>query len=159
MIDFLLSFLKEYGLIALFLGSFSSNFLLFPAFVELSCIIFLSLNFSPLSIFLSLISGSTLSGVLSYYFGFFGSESLLKYRGRMKDMEKIIKRYGSFSVFLVSFLPVPFPFAVFAMLVGFLKMGLKSFLLAMSAGKTLRICLSLFILTLGIEVLKTYHLI
>jgi|GEM_PF-1742288 len=159
MIDILLSFLKEYGLAALFLGSFASNFLLFPAFVELSCILFLSLNFSPFDIFLYLLFGSILGGLISYSFGFFGSKLILKYEQRIKDMQKLIERYGNFSVFLVSFLPIPFPFALFAMLVGFLKMSIKSFLLAMVAGKALRIGLALFVLTWGIEILKFYGLI
>ncbi|MEM5766036.1 MAG: VTT domain-containing protein [Candidatus Aenigmatarchaeota archaeon] len=159
MIDFLFSFLREYGLFALFLSSLSSNFLLFPAFVELSCIVFLSLGFTPFSIFISLITGSVLGGLLSYFFGFFGSASLLKYKERIRDMEKIIERYGNFSVFLVSFLPVPFPFTLFAMLVGFLKMNVKTFLLAMTAGKALRVCLSLFVLTWGFRVLSFYHLV
>ncbi|MEM5879434.1 MAG: VTT domain-containing protein [Candidatus Aenigmatarchaeota archaeon] len=159
MIDIFLSFLREYGLIALFLGSFSSNFLLFPAFVELSCIVFLGLNFSPHSIFISLISGSILGGTVSYYFGLFGSKVILKYEERIRDMQKLIEKYGNFSVFLVSFLPVPFPFALFAMLVGFLKMNVKSFLLAMMAGKALRIGLAIFVLTWGVEILKFYHLI
>jgi membrane protein YqaA with SNARE-associated domain len=45
------------------------------------------------------------------------------------------------------------------MLVGFLKMSIKSFLLAMVAGKALRIGLALFVLTWGIEILKFYGLI
>jgi membrane protein YqaA with SNARE-associated domain len=159
MLEFLLSFLKEYGLSALFLGSFASNFLLLPAFVELSCILFLSLNFPPFYIFLSLVFGSVLGGLISYSLGFFGSKHILKYRERIRGLEKLIEKYGNFSVFLVSFLPVPFPFALFAMLVGFLKMSLKSFLLAMIAGKALRVGLALFILTLGIEILKFYRLI
>jgi membrane protein YqaA with SNARE-associated domain len=159
MLDIFLSFLKEYGLVALFLGSFASNFLIFPAFVELSCILFLSLNFSPLYIFLSLVFGSVLGGLVSYSFGFFGSGLISRYEQRIKDMEKLIEKYGNFSVFLVSFLPVPFPFALFAMLVGFLRMSIKSFLIAMIAGKALRTALALFVLTLGIEVLRFYRLI
>jgi hypothetical protein len=38
-------------------------------------------------------------------------------------------------------------------------MSLKSFLLAMIAGKALRVGLALFILTLGIEILRFYRLI
>jgi len=159
MIDILLSFLKEYGLVALFLGSFASNFLIFPAFTELSYVLFLSLNFSPIYIFLSLSLGSILGGLTSYSFGFFGSKLILRYEQRIKDMQKLIEKYGNFSVFLVSFLPVPFPFALFAMLVGFLRMSTKSFLLTMVAGKTLRIGLALFILTWGIEILKFYGLV
>jgi membrane protein YqaA with SNARE-associated domain len=106
-----------------------------------------------------LLFGSILGGLISYSFGFFGSKLILKYEQRIKDMQKLIERYGNFSVFLVSFLPIPFPFALFAMLVGFLKMSIKSFLLAMVAGKALRIGLALFVLTWGIEILKFYGLI
>ena len=159
MLEFLFSFLEGYGLIALFLGSFASNFLLLPAFVELSCIIFLSLNFPPLQIFLSLLFGSVLGGSISYSFGFFGSRHVLKYKERIKGMENLIKKYGKFSVFLASFLPIPFPFALFAMLVGFLKMSIRSFLLAFIAGKALRIGLALFVLTWGMEILRMYRLI
>jgi membrane protein YqaA with SNARE-associated domain len=117
------------------------------------------LNFSPLYIFLSLVFGSVLGGLVSYSFGFFGSGLISRYEQRIKDMEKLIEKYGNFSVFLVSFLPVPFPFALFAMLVGFLRMSIKSFLIAMIAGKALRTALALFVLTLGIEVLRFYRLI
>jgi membrane protein YqaA with SNARE-associated domain len=106
-----------------------------------------------------LILGSVLGGLISYSLGFFGSKLILKYEEGIKDMKKLLGRYGNFSVFLVSFLPVPFPFALFAMLVGFLKMNIKSFLLAVIAGKALRIGLALFILTWGIEILKFYGLV
>ncbi|MEM5869851.1 MAG: VTT domain-containing protein [Candidatus Aenigmatarchaeota archaeon] len=159
MIEIFLLFLREYGLIALFLASFSSNFLLFPAFVEVSCIVFLSLNFSPLSIFISLISGSVLGGIASYYLGLFSSKTILKHEERIEGMQKLIEKYGNFSVFLVSFLPVPFPFAIFAMLVGFLKMDVKSFLFAIMAGKGLRIALVLFVLKWSVEILKIFGLI
>jgi membrane protein YqaA with SNARE-associated domain len=100
-----------------------------------------------------------LGGFISYSFGFFGSKHILKYKERIKGMENLIEKYGNFSVFLASFLPVPFPFALFAMLVGFLKMNTKSFLLALIAGKALRVGLALFVLTWGIEILRTYRLI
>lgn len=159
MIDFIYSFLKQYGLAALFISSFGSNFLLFPAFVEFSCLVFLTLGFTPIPIFLSLISGSFLGGVLSYYFGFLSSHTLLRYEKKIKDIQKLIEKYGSFSVFMVSFLPIPFPFALFAMLAGFLKMNFKHFSIFMIMGKSLRIALALFVFTWGIEILKFYGLI
>jgi membrane protein YqaA with SNARE-associated domain len=158
-LDLFLSFLTSYGPITLFLGSFATNFLLFPAFIELSSIVFLGLGFSPSSIFISLTLGSILGGIVGYYLGFFNSRLVLKYEKRVRGMEKLIEKWGNLSVLLTSSLPVPFPFALFAILVGFLKMDVKSFFISMAAGKCLRVGLSIFILTWGMEILKFYHLI
>lgn len=153
-LDLILKFLTQYGLITLLITSFVSNFLLFPAFVEISSVLFLSLNFSPFSIFFSIVLGSVVGGVLSYFLGYFGSSSFSKYEKRIWEIEKLIKRWGSYSVFLVSFLPMPFPFALFGMLMGFLKMDIKKFVLFILAGKSLRAGIVLFLLSLGPQVLK-----
>jgi membrane protein YqaA with SNARE-associated domain len=157
--DFLLPFLSAYGLIALFLGSFITSFIFFPGFMEFSIILFLGLNFNPVLIFLSLTLGSISGGLASYCIGLFGSNLVFKDEKRIENMKKWIERWGNLSVLTVSALPVPFPFATFAILAGFLKMDIKSFILAMTAGKSLRVALSIAVLVLGIDLLKFYHIL
>jgi len=156
--DFLLPFLTQYGLITLFLGSFLSTFIFFPGFSELSTVLFLSQNFDPLLIFVSLALGSILGGFAGYYFGIFGADMILRNEKGVKNVEKWIERWGNLSVFAASFFPIPFPFALFAILAGFLKMNTKSFFAAMIIGKSLRVALSISILLWGINLLKFYNI-
>jgi len=130
--------------------------LLFPAFIEISSIVFFALNFSPNSIFFSILSGSFLGGILSYYLGYFGSKSFSRYGKRIKEMKKLIEKWGNYSVFLVSFLPMPFPFSLFAILVGFLKMDVKKFALSLIAGKSLRIGIVLLLLSFGTKIFEIF---
>jgi len=158
-LDFLLPFLTEYGLIALSLSSFVTSFIFVPGFLELSIIAFLGLNFNPVLIFLSIMLGSVLGGLVNYYIGVFGSNLIFKNERGVENIKKWIERWGNLSVLVASALPVPFPFALFAILTGFLKMDAKSFSLAMIIGKSIRIAFSIAVLVWGIDLLKFYHIL
>jgi len=158
-LDFLVPFLSTYGMVALFFGSFASSFIFIPGFTELSTILFLSLNFNPFLIFFFLSLGSILGSLLSYYFGLFGSSLIFKGEQGVESMKKWIEKWGNLSVFAASVLPIPFPFALFGIVAGFLKMDTKSFSIAMIVGKSLRIGISIVILAWGIDLLKFYHIL
>jgi len=158
-LDFLVPFLSEYGLAATFFGSFLSTFIFIPGFTELSAILLLSLKFDPFLIFAFLSLGSILGGLISYYFGLFGSNIVFKDERGIENMKKWIEKWGNLSVFVASALPVPFPFALFAIVAGFLKMDTRSFYTMMIIGKFLRIGLSIAVLVWGIDILKVYHIL
>jgi membrane protein YqaA with SNARE-associated domain len=121
--------------------------------------LFLSQNFNPLLIFISLTLGSILGGFVSFYFGVFGADMILKNERGMKNVKKWMERWGNLSVFAASFFPIPFPFALLAILAGFLKMNAKSFFTAMIIGKSLKAALSISIFLWGINFLKFYHIL
>lgn len=149
-LDILTSIMIKYGLFGLFTQSFLSSLVFIPAFTELIIPVYLGLKFSPFLVLLAVSLGSILGGLVDYYMGFFGSKILFKKRKEIKVAKEWLNKWGDLSVFLASFLPIPFDFV--AITVGFLRMDIKAFSIAMSIGKTLKYAAFVF----GVEFLLKF---
>lgn len=91
--------------------------------------------------FISIIAislGSAIGELSSYFIGI-GSKNLIN-KGFNKSQEELLKKYGPFAIFLLSFIPNPF-FDAVGIFAGFLKMPIPIYLIATFFGKVLRYAL------------------
>jgi len=143
MLHEILSFFIQYGVLGLFLSSFASSLFFFPAYASFLIPIYLTLKFNPYSLLLVLTAGSILGQIFNYYFGKFGSKHLIKHEKEIKKAESWLNKWGVLSIFVVNLVPF-FPADFVSVLVGFLRMDLKTFIISTSVGKVIQFALLIF---------------
>jgi len=143
----------SYGLLGLLFSSFLSALFFIPAFVELLIPVYVGLHFDPIGIFIFLTAGSVLGSAVNYYIGLWGSKYVTIKAAHEKSVKKFLAKWGDFSVLVMSFLPPPFPFDVATLVLGFLKMNFRTFIISTLVGKSIKHALFIFISIYGINAL------
>lgn len=95
--------------------------------------------------------GSVLGGYLTYRLGRKGGEEALERRlskKRLQSVHSAFERWGFGTVFIPAILPPPFPLSPFLLGAGALNYPLKKYLLALTAGRTIRFTLVAYLASL-----------
>lgn len=131
-----MEFVEEYNLIGLFVLCFLSSTLI-PFSSESVFLLLLINNFdTPLNLILVAGIGNSLGSFLTYWMGYYANRFFLKNKeGKMNNIQKIIKKYGSF-VALISW--VPFVGDVLVLGMGFFKTSILNSHLLLLFSKTAR---------------------
>ena len=147
--EYVISLFIKFGLVGLLFSSFVSSLVFFPAYAELLIPIYVKLHFNPYLIFIIITVGAVAGEVVNYYLGLVGSKYI--YHKEIKKAEKWLNKWGEMSIFIVNLIPV-FPADFVNVLVGFLRMDFKMYLIGMTAGKAVQYALLIF----GLEILFKY---
>jgi membrane protein YqaA with SNARE-associated domain len=143
----------SYGLIGLFLSSLFSALFFIPGFSDLLIPVYVGLKFNPFLIFIFVTAGGVLGGAFNYYVGFLGARYIKVKISHKKYVQNFLKKWGDFSVLIMSVLPPPFPFDLVTVVLGFLKMDFKTFIISTTIGKSIKHALFILISIYGIEAL------
>ncbi|QQS59043.1 DedA family protein [Candidatus Peregrinibacteria bacterium] len=130
-------FVEEYGLLGLFLFSFTEAFIN-PIPVAPVLGFALLLGISPSSAFCVTLIANLLGGCMGYTLGIkLGHPVALKIfgGGRMETAEKFFKKWGDASIFLLAFTPLPFKVGTWA--AGIFEMRFWRFFVSATIGRTL----------------------
>jgi len=141
--------LLKLGLVGLFFGSLTSSLWFIPGYASLLLPVYLALKFNPYHILILMTLGAIIGEVINYYCGFMGAKLILK--KDIKKGKKWLNKWGDLSLFIVNLIPL-FPSDFISILVGFLKMDLKTFIISMGLGKFFQYALLIF----GIELITRF---
>jgi membrane protein YqaA with SNARE-associated domain len=144
----ILSLFMKYGLLGLFLSSFISSLFFIPAYVSFLIPLYIAIKINPYLLLIVITTGSILGQILNYYFGFFGSKHLIKYEKEIKNATKWLNKWGEISLFIINLVPI-LPADFVSVLVGFLRMDKKVFLISMGLGRLFQYALIIF----GVEII------
>lgn len=160
--------LYKYGLLGFFVISYVMSLVFIPGGPELLLPALLYLKFNPNLVFIIMLSGSVLGAMTNYYIGRgvaraakikkekiekILSRALHVKEGSVVHAKKFLDKWQDFAIFIASILPPPFPFDVFTVVVGFLRMDSKLYLFFMALGKALQYSLIILLLKYGIRFL------
>ena len=137
------------GLIGLLFSSFVSSLVFVPAYASFLIPVFLKLHFDPWHIFIMITVGAVAGEIVNYYLGYIGSKYV--FHKEIKKAEKWLNKWGEMSVFVVNLIPI-FPADFVNLLVGFLRMDFKMYMIGMSLGKVIQYALLIF----GFEIFFKY---
>ena len=152
MFEFIINLFLKYGLIGLFLSSIVSSLFFFPGFSSFLIPIYLTLRFNPYFLLIVMTAGAIIGQMFNYYFGLFGSGKLIKQEKEIRKAEKWLNKWGDLSVFIVNAIPF-FPSDFISVLVGFLRMNIKIFIISMTLGRFFQYALFIFGLRLLVNFL------
>ncbi len=103
-------------------------------------------------------AGSAIGGLVPYWLGRGGGELFLRKRVNHERFDQLRKRFESkefVAVLIPSMLPPPTPWKVFVFSAGVFEMPVRSFLLAVFLGRTIRwMLLAILVLALGPDVVS-----
>lgn len=135
--------LIKYGAAGLFLSSFLSALFFIPGFANFLIPFYLAVKFNPYLILFFITTGTIVGESVNYYFGLFGSKHLIKQKKEIRKAEKWLNKWGELSIFIVSAIPF-FPSDFVSVLVGFLRMDFKLFVVSIGLGKLFQFSLLIF---------------
>lgn len=150
------SFFLKYGLAGLFVNGLLSSVIPIPTELTTSALIAGGEN--KLSVFTILALSSILGGILAYYLGRSGNK-LFKYffkNPKMQDEQKshdLLSKYGWLAIFLCSWIPILGD--IIPIVAGTKKYNFTKFLIAMSAGKLIKVIAIVYIS--GLVTSKFFH--
>ncbi len=132
-----ISALGDYGYLGAFLiAALSSATIIFPA-PGWAIIVAMSTSFNPILLGIFAGVGSAIGEITGYLAGD-GVRDILNSRIKeTKNIEEIIKKYDTWAIFALAFIPNPL-FDVAGVIAGGLKMKWWKFLIACAAGRVLR---------------------
>lgn len=139
--EWVIALLIKYGLIGLIISSFLSSLVFIPGYSSFLIPLFIKARFNPWFILFALSVGAVAGEILNYYLGFIGSKYI--YHQKIKDAEKWLNKWGEYAVFIVNLIPF-FPADFVNVLVGFLRMDVKRFVIGVTAGKVIQYIILIF---------------
>ena len=135
MLEFLNSFIYEYGYLNLFILSFLASTVL-PVGSEALVIALIHQGFSPFNVIMVATAGNYLGSCTTYYIGLKGRPVLEKYISpspeQLEKSERLFKRYG---VYTLLFTWVPGIGDAITMVAGFTHVSFKFFSILVFLGK------------------------
>lgn len=151
MFESIVGLFLKYGLFGMLFSSIISSLFFFPAFSSFLIPLYLALKFNPYLLLIVITGGAIIGQLFNYYFGVFSSEHLIKHEKDIRKAEQWLNKWGDLSVFIVNLIPfIPADFV--SVLVGFLRMDSKPFIISMGLGKLFQYALLIF----GIELLTRF---
>ena len=141
----------KYGFVGLFFSSLVSSLFFIPGYSTLLIPLYIALKFNPYLLLIILTAGSTIGQTIDYYIGFYSSERLLKYKKEIKNATKWLNKWGDISLFIINLIPIS-PADFISVLVGFLRMNVKSFVISVALGKFFQYALLIF----GVQMLVRF---
>ncbi|MFH0711146.1 MAG: VTT domain-containing protein [Candidatus Aenigmatarchaeota archaeon] len=139
----------KYGLAGLLFSSFISSLVFIPGYASFLIPVYVKLNFNPWLILFVITAGAIVGETINYYLGYFGSKYVL--HKEIKKAERWLNKWGEMSVFIVNLIPI-FPADFVNILVGFLRMDVKMYVIGMSLGKLIQYSVLIF----GAEIFFRY---
>lgn len=141
LVEFGKNFVADYGLIGLFIFSFTESFIQ-PIPPDTILLFTEKYGFNPFGAFFVALIGSILGGAFGYFLGLkLGHPAALKIFGEKKvnKVEKFLKKWEFLGVFLAAF--TPFPFKIITWTAGIFEMPFWQFMIASTIGRGLRFAL------------------
>jgi len=133
--------LTKYGILGLTFSSFLSSLVFIPGYASFLIPLFVGLDANPWLMLAGISIGAIAGEVVNYYLGLIGSKYILHLK--LKKAKKWLCTWGDMSIFVVNMIPV-FPADVVNILVGFLKMDFRAYMISMSLGKIIQYSLLIF---------------
>ena len=135
MLEFLVSFIVNYGYLNLFILSFLASTVL-PIGSEALVVALIYQGFSPFTVIMVATVGNYLGSCTTYYLGLKGHPVLEKYLSpspkQLEKSEKLFKRYG---IYTLLFTWVPGIGDAITMVAGLMKLSFRSFSILVFLGK------------------------
>ena len=145
----LIAIFVKYGIAGLLFSSFASSLVFIPGYASFLIPFYIRMHFNPWQILFVITIGAVAGESVNYYLGYIGSKYV--FHKEIKKAEKWLNRWGEMSVFIVNLIPI-FPADFVNVLVGFMRMDFKKYLIGMGLGKLIQYSLLIF----GIEMLFKY---
>ncbi len=143
-----LEFLKQYGVLGLFLSSFIGSTVFVPLTPEILLSALVAMKINKILLVFVASSGSLLGNLVNYFIGRLGIKCYLhkiKKERADRKLSKLASKYGIFGLFLILVLPIPLPSDLFTVAAGVSKMKLKHFIPVVFAAKFIRYAFYAFI--------------
>lgn len=141
LIEFVKDFVTEYGLIGLFILSFTDSFIQ-PIPPDTILLFAEKYGFNPFVAFYVTLISSILGGAFGYFLGLkLGHPVAVKLFGekKLQKVENYLKKWEFFGVFLAAFTPIPYKLVTWG--AGIFEMPFWQFILASTIGRGLRFAL------------------
>ncbi len=149
MLESLIAFVREFGLVGLFITSAAGSTIFVPFSAELTFPVLLKVGVSRLWILVASVLGSYLGTIVNYVLGERSMHYALKCikKTDLEKAHKLMDKYGWFGVLTLLAAPLPLPVDPVTILCGATKMNFKEFTAVVIVGKLIKYAIILEILS------------